>query len=97
MHLVEYRVHNSCIRREEASMTKAMLIACILLAGCATVAENQCRTGNWYEQGREEALMGNRANAERYAQCSGLQERDHLASLSIRYSEWSQCQPGSRM
>jgi len=78
-------------------MTKAMLIPCILLAGCATVAENQCRTGNWYEQGREEALMGNRANAERYAQCTGFQERDYLAGWSIGYSEWNQRISGSRM
>ena len=32
-------------------MTKAMLLPCILLAGCAAMNENQCRTSDWYEQG----------------------------------------------
>lgn len=78
-------------------MTKAILVSFILLSGCAAVQENQCRTGNWYEQGREEALMGNRASAERYAQCSGFQESDYLAGWSIGYSEWNQRVSGSRM
>ena len=78
-------------------MTKVILFSCILLAGCATGGETQCRAGNWYEQGREEALLGNRANAERYAKCSGFLENDYLAGWSIGYSEWNQRISGSRM
>lgn len=78
-------------------MKKAMLLPCMLLAGCAAVSENQCRTSDWYEQGRTEALFGNRASTERYAQCSGFQEKDYLAGWAIGYSEWNQRVSGSRM
>jgi hypothetical protein len=93
----EYRTQDSCILLKEVPMTKVTLFSCFLLAACAAGGENQCRTGNWYEQGREEALLGNRSNAERYAQCAGFQERDYLAGWAIGYSEWNQRVSGSRM
>ena len=61
------------------------------------MSEMACRTSDWYEQGHSEALMGNRAMAEQYAQCSGFQEKDYLAGWSIGYSEWNQRISGSRM
>jgi hypothetical protein len=73
-----------------------MLLPCILLAGCAAMTDNQCAS-NWYEQGHQEAMMGNRANAERHARCSGFQENEYLAGWSIGYSEWNQRISGSRM
>ena len=76
-------------------MTKVMLVSCLLLAGCAATG-GQCAS-NWYEQGHHEAMMGNRANAERHAQCSGFQEKDYLAGWAIGYSEWNQRISGSRM
>ena len=78
-------------------MTKAMLLACALLAGCASIGQDQCSTADWYERGHQDALMGNRASAERYAQCSGFRENDYLAGWSIGYSEYNQRTSGSRM
>lgn len=77
-------------------MTKAMLLPFILLSGCAAMG-GQCDTADWYERGHQDALMGNRASAERYAQCSGFRENDYLAGWSIGYSEFNQRTSGSRM
>lgn len=77
-------------------MTKAMLLPFMLLAGCAAMNENQCSTTDWYERGHTEALMGNRASAERYAQCSGFQEKDYLAGWSVGYSEFNQRTSGGK-
>jgi hypothetical protein len=60
------------------------------------MAETQCAS-DWYERGQSEALMGNRARAEAYAQCSGFREQDYLAGWSIGYSEWNQRVSGSKM
>jgi len=76
---------------------RAILFPCLLLAGCAAIDQNQCATADWYEKGHQEALFGNRASVERYAQCSGFQEKDYLAGWSIGYSEWNQRISGSRM
>lgn len=78
-------------------MTKAIFLSCILLTGCAGLTESQCRPGDWYEQGHQEALMGNQPRAEQYAQCGGFQEKDYMAGWSIGYSEWNQRVSGSRM
>ncbi|HUQ25112.1 MAG TPA: hypothetical protein VM140_05530 [Burkholderiales bacterium] len=78
-------------------MTKTIFLSCLLLAGCAPMSEMACRTADWYEQGHAEALTGNRAKAEQYAQCSGFQEKEYLAGWSVGYSEWNQRVSGSRM
>jgi hypothetical protein len=76
---------------------RAILVSCLLLAGCAPMSEMACRSADWYEQGHAEALMGNRPRAEQYAQCAGFQEKDYMAGWSIGYSEWNQRVSGSRM
>ena len=77
-------------------MWKVIYYPFILLEGCAGMAETQCAS-DWYQRGEADALMGNRARAEQYAQCSGFREQDYLAGWSIGYSEWNQRVSGSRM
>jgi hypothetical protein len=81
---------------QEGSMKKAILVPCILLAGCAAVTDKQCAS-DWYEQGHQEAMMGNRPSAERYAQCSGFQDRAYAEGWAIGYSVWNQRISGGRM
>jgi hypothetical protein len=51
--------------------TKALLIACASLAGCAQMSERECRTTDWYERGGVDALIyGMRPRIDQYAyQC----------------------------
>jgi|RhiMethySRZTD1v2_1073278.scaffolds.fasta_scaffold102481_8 hypothetical protein len=77
-------------------MSKVIYYPFILLAGCAGMPETQCAS-DWYQRGESEALMGNRARAEQYAQCNGFREQDYLAGWSIGYSEWNRRVSGSRM
>jgi hypothetical protein len=77
-------------------MKTAILVPFFLLAGCAATGGNQCAS-NWYDQGHQEAMLGNRSNVERHAQCNGFQEKDYLAGWAIGYSEWNQRISGSRM
>jgi len=75
-----------------------LVLAGVLVAGCAAIPESECRTSNWYEVGRNDARLGNRPKAELYAaQCARYQvqpaERDYLAGWAIGYSETSFRQP----
>lgn len=38
--------------------TAAALFTTLLLAGCASMSEDQCRRANWYEQGRSDGRDG---------------------------------------
>jgi len=48
-----------------------LLAASVLLAGCAGLTEQECRTANWYELGERDALVyGLRPRIDQYAhQC----------------------------
>lgn len=40
----------------------AATLLLVLLAGCATLSENECRSGNWYEIGREDGAEGRKSD-----------------------------------
>ena len=73
-----------------------LIMGCVLVAGCAAVPENDCRTASWYEVGRNDARFGNRPNfAMHAARCTGVQpsEQEYLAGWAIGYSETGFRQP----
>jgi hypothetical protein len=73
------------------------------LAGCAPMTETQCRAiTDWYQQGEQDALMGNRPKIEQYAQQCGVHqvkpaESDYLAGWAAGYSEWNRRVSGSKI
>ena len=72
----------------------------LLLAGCAPMSADECRTTDWYQRGEQDALMGNRPLIDQYAQqCSGAtpSEKDYMAGWAIGYSVWNQRVSGSKM
>lgn len=84
------------------SSMKAILLAALLLAGCATVSENECRTGDWYARGYQEALMGNRPRIDQYkAQCprfgAAPDEAKYMEGWRLGYSEYDIRTSGGRM
>ena len=38
---------------------RGSVLACLLIAGCMTTSEEDCRTANWYARGERDGLMGN--------------------------------------
>ena len=75
---------------------RCLVLTCLLLAGCAAIPESECRTSNWYEVGRNDARLGNRANFGMHAaRCAGALpfEQDYLAGWAIGYSETGFRQP----
>ena len=72
------------------------ILACAVLSGCAAMSDNECRTANWYEAGRNDARLGNRPSFGTHAaRCAGQQpsEQEYLAGWAIGYSETSFRQP----
>ena len=75
----------------------------LLLSACAaqTLSDNECRSGNWYERGWNDALMGNRPQIDRYnEQCSRYgaapAEQDYLNGWAAGYGEWNRRVSGRR-
>jgi len=51
--------------------TRAWVFAAALLAGCAPMAESECRSADWYALGVRDGLAGLRPFVDQYAyQCS---------------------------
>ena len=51
----------------------APLMACALLCGCAAMSESECRSANWFQIGKRDALMGVRPQLDNYArQCAEI-------------------------
>jgi len=40
-----------------ALLNNTLLLACALLSGCANFSAEQCRAGNWYSLGEQDALI----------------------------------------
>jgi Protein of unknown function (DUF2799) len=77
-------MHASLIR-----WTSGLLAVGALLAGCASMSDQQCRTTNWYELGENDALVyGLRPRIDQFTyQCSkfGVQpdEKQYLAGWQV--------------
>lgn len=66
------------------------------------MSENECRTGNWYALGEQDALMGNRPKIDLYAdQCGRYRiqpsETDYMAGWALGASEFNTRVGGSKM
>ena len=86
----------------EQTMMRYAVVLCALLAGCASLNETQCRSTDWYQQGEQDGLMGNRPKIDLYAhQCAGYQvqpaEKDYMAGWVVGYAEWNKRVSGSKM
>jgi uncharacterized protein DUF2799 len=81
---------------------RALVLIGALLAGCAAMSENECRTSNWYDLGQRDALAGAQPQIEHYAEHCGHfavkpDEQQYLAGWALGYSEWNTRVSGSRM
>lgn len=78
-----------------------LLVAGVLLPGCAAMSDAECRGANWYALGERDALhYGLRPQIDQYAhQCGkhGVQpsEKDYLAGWVDGYREWATRVSGS--
>ena len=71
----------------------APLMACALLCGCAAMSESECRSANWFQIGKRDALMGVRPQLDNYArQCAGFKafEKEYLEGWQLGYWEFSE-------
>jgi hypothetical protein len=68
---------------------RPLLLACALVAGCASFTEEQCRRANWYRLGEQDALLyGLQPQINQLAyQCeqAGVQipEKDYMAGWTV--------------
>ena len=71
---------------------RAALIFALLLCSCAgpALTEAQCRSANWYDLGRSDALLGRQPQIDAYKKTCAPNESDYLAGWNIGYSEWNQ-------
>jgi len=74
-------------------MVRALFL-CLFLAGCAALTESECRVGDWYALGEQDALRGAQPRVEQFIeQCRAYQvqpsEPDYMAGWRIGYSEWN--------
>jgi hypothetical protein len=65
-------------------MRALLLFLAVILAGCAGMSENECRSANWYELGERDGLYGNLPRIDTYAfQC----ERHNAQAAREQYLE----------
>jgi len=69
------------------------LLACLALAGCAGMTENQCRAANWASLGERDGITGNRPRIEVYDhQCGRYNlragEKDYLDGWWVGNAEF---------
>jgi hypothetical protein len=74
--------------------TRAVLLACALLSGCASMTETQCRSADWYQLGyRDGDVYGLRPQIDQYAyQCRAwvqASEGDYLRGWVDGYREFT--------
>ena len=58
------------------------------------MSESDCRQGNWYARGEQDALSGAQPQIARYAEhCASYQvrpsEQEYMAGWGAGYSEWN--------
>jgi hypothetical protein len=81
------------ITATQSRFSSALVLAAILLSGCAAMSDNECRSADWYVLGERDALIhGLRPQIDLYAQqCSryGVQpaEKDYLTGWFYGYHE----------
>lgn len=74
----------------------------LLIAGCASTMESDCRAGNWYGLGERDAMAGLPPRIDQYAhQCSSLavqpSEPSYMEGWQVGYTEWNRRVSGSRL
>lgn len=80
--------------------TRLLLLACVLVSGCASISEQECRSANWYQLGERDALIyGMRPQVDQLAyQCGkfGVQpdEKEYLAGWQV--GNWEHARRASR-
>jgi hypothetical protein len=78
------------------------IIVCLLLGGCASMTEGDCRAGNWYALGERDAMAGLRPRIDQYAdQCGRFAVRpaegNYMDGWQVGYTEWNRRTSGSRL
>ena len=79
-----------------------LLALCLLLSGCAPMAERECRVDSWYARGEQDGLMGWQPKLDLYAsQCGSYQVQpsgqDYMAGWAAGASEYNTRVGGSKM
>ncbi len=75
-------------------MTRTLVLASVLLAGCSAMSENECRTADWYQVGYRDAdPYGLRPQIDRYAyECRAWVQAsadDYMRGWVDGYREWN--------
>ena len=74
-------------------------LVCLLLGGCASMTEGDCRAGNWYALGERDAMAGLPPRVDQYATQCGTRVADgsYMEGWQVGYTEWNRRVSGSRM
>jgi hypothetical protein len=68
---------------------RTSLLLLLLLAGCATMTESECRGTDWYKRGREDAeLYGSRSMLDQYThQCAAFGVRPDAGAYQLGWDD----------
>ena len=74
-------------------------VLCLLLAGCASLTEGDCKAGNWYALGERDAMAGLPPRVDQYAAQCGARVADtsYMEGWQVGYTEWNRRVSGSKM
>jgi len=80
-------------------MLRVPIVFLFLLAGCASLTEADCRSGNWYALGERDAMAGLQPRLDQYAaQCgAGVSPASYMEGWQVGYTEWNRRVSGSKM
>lgn len=71
----------------------------LIIAGCASAVEADCRNGNWYALGERDAMAGLPPRVDQYAAQCGPRVADasYMEGWQVGYTEWNRRVSGSKM
>ena len=71
----------------------------LLVAGCASLTEGDCKAGNWYALGERDAMAGLPPRVDQYAAQCGARVADasYMEGWQVGYTEWNRRVSGSKM
>lgn len=71
----------------------------LVITGCASAMEADCRAGNWYALGERDAMAGLPPRIDQYAAQCGTRVADatYMEGWQVGYTEWNRRVSGSKM
>jgi len=76
--------------------------ACLVVCGCVSLSDADCRAADWYQRGSRDGLGGMQAQIDIYShQCAAFgvkpDDKAYMTGWREGYAEWNRRVSGARM